>query len=231
MSAASILLSATEGNTDATGWGTKAPVIPHPGEFLAGLICFAIILFVAWRIAVPRLEALYAQRTAAIEGGMEKAEKAQAEAQAALEEYRAQLADARAEAGRIREDARTEGAQILAEMRERASAEAARIVEAAGRQVESERQQAVNTLRAELGGLATALAERIVGESLTDSARQQRVVDRFLAELEQAEPGDVRAGAQVASVPAGSDGEDAPASTGATRMEQQPGKGLFGRKR
>ena len=228
IAASTVLAAASEGQ--ATGWGTKAPVIPHPGELITGLICFAIILVIAWKVAVPRLEALYAQRTAAIEGGMEKAEKAQAEAEAALEEYRAQLADARAEAGRIREEARTEGAQILAEMRERASAEAARIVEAAGRQVETERQQAVNTLRAELGGLATALAERIVGESLTDSARQQRVVDRFLAELEQADPDAVRAGAQAAPVPAGADGGEAPAATGATRMEQ-PGKGLFGRRR
>jgi F-type H+-transporting ATPase subunit b len=160
------------------------------------------------------MEAMYAQRTAAIEGGMEKAEKAQAEAEAALEEYRAQLADARAEAARIREDARSEGARILAEMRERAGAEAARITEAAGRQVAAEREQAVASLRTELGGLATELASRIVGESLTDSARQSRVVERFLDELEQADPADVRATARTA----GGDG-DGPAPHGASRWQ------------
>ena len=45
---------------------------------------------------------------------------------------------------------------------------------------------AVTSLRAEVGTLATTLAGRIVGESLEDEARQSRVVDRFLAELEGA---------------------------------------------
>jgi F-type H+-transporting ATPase subunit b len=39
-------------------------------------------------------------------------------------------------------------------------------------------------LRAEVGTIATRLAERVVGESLEDDARSQRVVERFLAELE-----------------------------------------------
>ncbi len=191
MSTAVLAAAAEEGGF----WATAYPVIPHPGELIAGTICFAILLFVAYKYAVPRLETMLAQRQAAIEGGMEKAEKAQAEARAALEEYRAQLADARAEAARIREEARSEGAKIIVEMREQASAEAARITESASRQVEAERQAAVTSLRTELGGLATQLAGRIVGEALTDSARQSRIVERFLTELEQSSPDDVRASA------------------------------------
>jgi F-type H+-transporting ATPase subunit b len=72
----------------------------------------------------------------------------------------------------------------VAEMREQAQAEAARIVEHAHAQIEAERQQAVTSLRTEVGSLATVLAGRIVGESLDDEARQSRVVERFLAELE-----------------------------------------------
>ena len=41
-----------------------------------------------------------------------------------------------------------------------------------------------SSLRAEVGTLATELASRIVGEALADSARQSRVIDRFLDELE-----------------------------------------------
>lgn len=196
-------------------WATAYPVIPHPGEIIAGTICFIILLVVAYKVAVPRLETMLAQRQAAIQGGMEKAEKAQAEAAAALEEYRAQLADARAEAARIREEARAEGAKIIVEMRERAAAEAERITESASRQVEAERQAAVTSLRTELGGLATELAGRIVGESLTDSARQSRIVERFLTELEQSSPEEVRASATSAE-PA------APSAGGATGSHAAP---------
>jgi F-type H+-transporting ATPase subunit b len=102
-----------------------------------------------------------------------------------LQQYRAQLDDARHEAARMREEAREQGAQIIAEMRQRAEAEARRITDAAQAQIEAERQQALASLRVEVGTLAVELASRIVGESLADEARQTRMVDRFLADLEE----------------------------------------------
>ena len=168
----------------AIDWEEAYPIIPHPGELIFGIVAFAILYFVVAKKVVPRLEAMYAARTAAIEGQIEAADKAKAEAQAALEEYRIQLADARGEATRIREDARAQGAQILAEMRGQAQAEANRISEQATTQIEAARQQAVVQLRGEVGRLATDLASRVVGESLEDEARQRRTVERFLAELE-----------------------------------------------
>ena len=75
---------------------------------------------------------------------------------------------------------------VVAELREQAQTEAARIVEHGKTQIEAERQQAVTSLRAEVGTLATSLAGRIVGESLDDDERSSRVVERFLAELEGA---------------------------------------------
>ena len=136
------------------------------------------------KFVVPRFEATYAERTAAIQGGIEKAEKAQEAAEAALEQYNAQLAEARTEAARIREDAKTQGTQILAELREQAQAEAARIKAQGEAQLEAERAQVLAQLRSEIGGLATTLASRIVGESLEDDERARRTVDRFLADLE-----------------------------------------------
>lgn len=160
------------------------PLIPHAAEVIVGLVVFAILFFFIWKVVAPRFEQAYQERTEAIEGGLQKAEKAQADAAAALEQYQAQLADARGEASRIREDAREQGAAILAEMREQAHAESARILAAAQQQIEAERQAAVASLRSEVGSLAGTLAAKIVGESLDDDERQRRVVDRFLADLE-----------------------------------------------
>lgn len=165
-------------------WATAAPIVPHPLEFFFGLVTFAILYFIVRAKVVPRLEKIYADRAAAIEGGLARAEHAQAEAKAALDQYNAQLRDARGEANRIREDARAQGAAIIAEMREQAHVEAARITETANRQIEAERQAAVVSLRSDVGRLSTDLASRIVGESLEDEARQKGIVERFLAELE-----------------------------------------------
>jgi len=160
------------------------PLLPETYDIVWSLVCVIIIGIVMMRYVLPRFQSVLDERTEKIEGGLAQAETAQAEAQAALAEYHQQLADARTEAARIRDEARTEAGAILAESRTRATAEAARIVEAAQRQIDAERQQASISLRTEVGRLATDLASKIVGESLEDTARQSRVVDRFLAELE-----------------------------------------------
>ena len=123
--------------------------------------------------------------TEAIQGGIEKAEKAQQEAQAALEQYNAQLASARDEAGRLREEARAQAANIADEIRAKAQEEASRIVATAHASIEAERQQAITSLRNEVGTLAVELASKIVGEALDDQARQSRIVERFMADLEK----------------------------------------------
>ena len=165
--------------------GSENPLIPTWPEFIIGTIVFLIVFGALARVLMPRIQQTLTQRTEMIEGGLARSEEAQAEATALLDQYREQLDEARHDAARLREEAREQGAQIIAEMREQAQAEARRVTEAAQAQIEAERQQALTALRAEVGTLATELASRIVGESLADQARQNRIVDRFLAELEQ----------------------------------------------
>jgi len=162
------------------------PLLPSWPEFIIGTILFLIVFGMLAKVLLPRATKMLAERTEQIEGGLARSEEAQAEAKALLDQYRQQLDDARRDAARLREEAREQGAQIIAEMREQAQAEARRIAEAAQSQIEAERQQALTSLRTEVGTLATELASRIVGESLTDEARQSRMVDRFLDDLEVA---------------------------------------------
>ncbi len=161
------------------------PLLPeHLSELIVGIVLFGIIWFIVAKKVVPVFEQTYAERTAEIAGGIEKAEAAQAEAQKTLEEYRAQLQSAREEAGRIREDAKAQAATIAAEIKQQAQEESARLLESAKAQIEAERVHAVQQLRGEIGGLATQLAGKIVGESLDDDERARRSVERFIAELE-----------------------------------------------
>ena len=169
-----------------------SPLMPHLSEIIVGLVAFALLLWFLSKFVFPMFEKAYADRTAAIEGGIERAEKAQAEANAALEQYKTQLAEARNEAARIRDEAREQGKQIVDQLTAEARETAARITARGEEQLAAERQQVVTQLRGEIGRLAVELAERVVGESLADDDRQQRVVDRFLAELEAAPAGETR---------------------------------------
>jgi F-type H+-transporting ATPase subunit b len=137
------------------------------------------------KMLLPRIQKTLAERTDAIEGGLKRAEDAQAQANRVLEQYRAQLAEARHEAARLREEAKEQGAQIKAELREQGEAEKRQLVESARAEIDANRQQVLASLRAEIGSLSVELASRVVGESLESEARQRRIVDRFLAQLEE----------------------------------------------
>ncbi|MCW2754840.1 MAG: synthase subunit [Marmoricola sp.] len=158
-------------------------LVPN-GTFFVELTAFAIMFFIIARYIVPPINKAMTARQDAIRKQFADLDEAKEEATSAADEFRAQIENARHEAARIREDAREQGAAIVIEMREQAQAEAARIVEHARAQIEADRQHAVTSLRSEVGTIATELAGRIVGESLDDEARQSRVVDRFLAELD-----------------------------------------------
>ena len=165
------------------------PLLPKTAEIVVGLVAFGILLFVLVKYVFPVFEQKYQERVDAIEGGIKRAEQAQAEAKAALDQYNAQLAEARAEAARIRDEAREQGKQIVDQLTAEARETAARITARGEEQLAAERQQVVVQLRSEIGRLAVELAERVVGESLADEERQRRVVDRFLADLEAQQSG------------------------------------------
>lgn len=160
-------------------------LVPAMGELIIGLIAFALLAFVLMRYVWPRLEQVYRDRRDAIEGGIARAEAAQAEAQRALEQYQAQLAEARTEAAQIREGARAEAQRIVEELRTQAQEDSARIVARGEEQLNNQRGQVVRELRGEIGSLAVELSERIVGQRLADDAQVRSTVDAFLAELEE----------------------------------------------
>ncbi|MEU6813567.1 F0F1 ATP synthase subunit B [Streptomyces sp. NPDC046860] len=161
------------------------PLIPPIPELVIGLIAFVIVFgFLAWKL-LPNINKVLEERREAIEGGIEKAEAAQTEAQSVLEQYKAQLAEARHEAARLRQEAQEQGATLIAEMRAEGQRQREDIVAAGHAQIAADRKAASASLRQDVGKLATDLAGKLVGESLEDHARQSRVIDRFLDELDE----------------------------------------------
>jgi F-type H+-transporting ATPase subunit b len=165
------------------------PIIPIWEEIVVGAVAFAVLCFVLMRYVFPRMEKMFQARVEAIEGGIKRAEERQAEAEALFERYKQQLAEARTEAARIRDEARADAEGIRQDVLARAREESERIIAAGSEQLVAERATIVRELRAEIGTLAVELASRIVGESLADEARRTGTVERFLGELESAQPG------------------------------------------
>ncbi|MFF1648106.1 F0F1 ATP synthase subunit B [Streptomyces sp. NPDC058240] len=160
------------------------PLVPPIPELVIGFIAFVIVFGFLAKKLLPNINKVLEERREAIEGGIEKADAAQTEAQSVLEQYKAQLAEARHEAARLRQEAQEQGVVILQEMRAEGQRQREEIIAAGHTQIEADRKAAASALRQDVGKLATDLAGKLVGESLEDHARQSGTVDRFLDELE-----------------------------------------------
>lgn len=160
------------------------PVIPDGPELILGIIAFAIVFFFLYVKALPGIKKLLEERTEAIEGGLLKAEAAQAEAERIKADFTARLAESRHEAAEVRAKAQAEGAALVDKAREEANRQRESIVAAGHAQLAADRNSAVSVLKADLGKLAVELADKIVGERAADAALQERIIDRFLDELD-----------------------------------------------
>ncbi|MDN5758283.1 MAG: F0F1 ATP synthase subunit B [Tomitella sp.] len=169
--------------------GDHNPIVPTSYDIVWSIVVLIVIGLFFWKYVLPAYRKVMAEREEKIEGGIKRAEEAQAEAQAALEQYRAQLSEARLEAARIREDAQDQGKQIITEMKTKAQDESDRIVAAGSSQLAAQRQQIVAELRGDLGRTAVDLSEKIMGESLSDDVKRASTVDRFLNELDSVDAG------------------------------------------
>ncbi|MFD3821561.1 F0F1 ATP synthase subunit B [Streptomyces sp. NPDC058625] len=163
----------------------QSPLVPPIPELVIGLLAFVIVFGFLAKKLLPNINKVLDERRESIEGGIEKAEAAQTEAQSVLEQYKAQLAEARHEAARLRQEAQEQGATLIAEMRAEGQRQREEIIAAGHSQIAADRKAAASVLRQDVGKLATDLAGKLVGESLEDHARQSRVIDRFLDDLDQ----------------------------------------------
>src|SRR6201991_3328498 len=159
------------------------PIKPIWQEIVLGLVAFIILVWVLMKFVFPMMEKTFAARGDAIEGGIKRAETAQAEANQLLEQSREQLAEARTEAARIRDEARADAEGIRQDVLAKAREESERIIQAGNEQLGQQRESILRELRSEVGTLAVDLAGRIVGESLADEARSRGTVERFINEL------------------------------------------------
>jgi F-type H+-transporting ATPase subunit b len=152
--------------------------------FVVELMAFVIVLAVLWRYVIPPVQqAISARQELARQLVSDSAEAKQLleKAQAA---YQAAMAEARHDAAQLRARAQQQRREIVAGASTEAAAGVAEIISRGQAQVEAERRQAIGQLKTELGNLAVDLAEKILGEALADSQRQERLIERFLSEIE-----------------------------------------------
>jgi F-type H+-transporting ATPase subunit b len=157
-------------------------LLPEYPELIWGLVAFSILMaFMFWKV-FPTLNRTLEERGAKIQGQIAEAEAARAEADRLRQQYDAQLADSRAEAGRIVEEARAQAERLKADTLARAEAEAQQIKARALEEVAAERGRLVQELRGQVAAISVELAGKIVQREL-DPAQHRGLVDQYINEL------------------------------------------------
>jgi F-type H+-transporting ATPase subunit b len=159
-----------------------SPILPATNELIWGALSFAILAVLLIKFAWPGLKKGLEARTERIRSDLEAADSAKDDAQHILEEYRAQLADAKNESGRIIEEARQAADALRRDQEQRLQTELAQMRERASADVEAAKQQAIADLRGEVATLAISAAEVIVQRNL-DRPTQEQLVENYINQL------------------------------------------------
>jgi F-type H+-transporting ATPase subunit b len=153
--------------------------------FVVELMAFIIVLGVLWRYVIPPVRQAMNARQEMARKLVSDSEEAKQLLEKAQTAYRAAMVDARHEAAQLRAQAEQRRREIVEGASTEAEAGVAEIISRGQALAEAERRQAIRQLKAELGSLAVALAEKILGEALADNQRQDRLIERFLSNIEE----------------------------------------------
>jgi len=173
------LILAAESTEEAS---TLQVILPAYAELVYGAIAFLVVFVIVAKYAMPRMNTMLDERTEAIQGQMEAAERAKAEAAAEREAQADELAAAKQEAQRIIEDAKQSAEQLRRDLIADGEAQKARIVEAGQVEIDAERDRLLQELRVEVGTMSVQLASKIVEKEL-DAAAHQGLVDEYIGQL------------------------------------------------
>jgi len=159
-----------------------SPILPEPNEIIWGAISFTVLFFLLRKFAWPGIKTAMEGRTERIRTDLEQAEQAKADANQVLDEYRAQLADAKNEAARIIEESRQQADALRRDQEQRLQAELAEMRTRAAADVESAKNQAIADLRGEVAQLAIGAAEVVVQKNL-DRDTQTQLIDQYISQV------------------------------------------------
>jgi F-type H+-transporting ATPase subunit b len=156
--------------------------VPALSEILWGAAAFLIVLFVLVKFAFPALKSAMKAREEKIRDDLAAAERARTEAETEATQYKAQLADARGEAGRIIEEARQAADDVRKDLIARAEADAAEVRQRAQEDARLASERFMADLQSRVSDLSIELAERIVQRNL-DRDTQVALIESYINEV------------------------------------------------
>lgn len=157
---------------------------PAIGTIFWTTLIFLILFFLLWKFAWPQVLNAIKAREEMIHNALDAAEKAREEMKVLQADNEAILKQAREERDKILRDARAAYDKMLAEAKEKGVAESDALVKKAKELIEREKSSAIAEVKKEVAGMAIEIASRVVGETLKSDVEQQKLIERYLKDIE-----------------------------------------------
>jgi len=157
---------------------------PAIGTVFWTTLIFFILFFLLWKFAWGPIMKAVKSREDMIRNSLDSAEKAREEMKVLQADNEAILRKARDERDKIIRDARLSTERMLSEAKEKSQSEADAMVKRARELIEREKNSAIAEVKREVAGLAIEVASKVVGETLKSDAEQQKLIERYLKEIQ-----------------------------------------------
>jgi F-type H+-transporting ATPase subunit b len=171
----SVLLIAQEGGEEDGGGSFL--VEPSLGLMIWTLILFGATLYILNKLVFPRISEALDRRSKAIEESIDHAERTKREADELLEEYRARLREARAQAEDIVVRARRAADSVEDQAKVDATKQREELLAGARRDIEAETRRALEEIRKEVADLTVIATEKVTRKSLTPDDHRRLIED------------------------------------------------------
>ncbi|WP_026998952.1 F0F1 ATP synthase subunit B [Eisenibacter elegans] len=158
-------------------------VTPDLGLFFWALLTFSLVFFVLSRVAWKPIMQALKERETSIEQALASAEKARQEMAKLTADNEKLLDEARIERDRILKTAQKAADELREAEKERTTKEVAKMLDDARRVIQSEKQQAVNEIKAQISVLSVDIAEKLLRQQLADKNAQQALAQQMVNDL------------------------------------------------
>jgi len=155
---------------------------PNGGLMFWTIVIFVLLLIVLSRFAFKPMLAAVEARERSLQDAIDAAKRDREEATRVLAEHRAQLEQARNEAQKLIADGRATAEKLRNDLLEQTKAQQQEMLDRARRDIDTEKNNAIASLRREAVDLAIAGAGKVIERNL-DSEANRKIVESFLGSV------------------------------------------------
>ncbi|WP_036877682.1 F0F1 ATP synthase subunit B [Xylanibacter oryzae] len=158
-------------------------LIPDTGLLFWMALVFIIVLAILWKWGFPVIVKMVNDRKAYIDDSLQKAHEANEKLANIRIESESMLQEAREKQAQILKEAADTRDAIVLKAQDKAKDEGTRLISEAKAEIDSEKQNAIREIRAQVAELSVQIAEKILRKKLDSDEKQMDMIDRLLDEV------------------------------------------------